>query len=280
QPALRVWLQQGAGVGVSEYQQYMARQCAATICDWLYAAREGEAWLEGRWGREPLQASDITVLVRNRNEAVLVRDALAALMIPAVYLSNRDSVFETPEALELQWILQAVLTPEKDTALRRALATRLLGFDAATIDALNNDERRWEQRVEEFAGYRQRWQKNGVLPMLRQMMINYRIAESLLASQGGERRLTDVLHLGELLQEATTQLENEFALVRWLTLQVESPNSQATNQQLRLESDRHLVQIITVHKSKGLEFPLVFLPFAADFHVQKRPLFHDRQAYR
>lgn len=279
QPALRFWLQPGAGVGVSEYQQCMARQCAATIRDWLYAAREGEAWLEGHRGRQPLQASDITVLVRNRNEAALIRDALAALMISAVYLSNRDSVFETPEARELKWILQAVLTPEKDTALRRALATGLLGFDAASIDVLNNDERRWEQQVEEFADYRQRWQKTGVLPMLRQMMINHSIAENLLASQGGERRLTDVLHLGELLQEASTQLENEFALVRWLALQVESPNLQATNQQLRLESDRHLMQIITVHKSKGLEFPLVFLPFAADFRVQKRPLFHDRQAY-
>ncbi|WMQ74937.1 MAG: RecBCD enzyme subunit RecB [Sodalis sp.] len=278
QPALRVWLQPGAGVGISEYQQFMAHQCAATIRDWLYAAREGEAWLEGRQGRQPLQASDITVLVRNRNEAVLIRDVLAALMIPAVYLSNRDSVFETPEARELQWILQAVLTPE-DIALRRALATELLGFDAATIDALNNDERRWEQRVEEFADYRQRWQKTGILPMLRQMMINHGIAENLLASQGGERRLTDVLHLGELLQEASTQLENEFAVVRWLALQMESPNPQATNQQLRLESDRHMVQIITVHKSKGLEFPLVFLPFAADFRMQKRPLFHDRQAY-
>lgn len=279
QPALRVWLQPGAGVGVSEYQQCMARQCAATIRDWLYAALEGEAWLEGRRGRQPLQASDITVLVRNRHEAALMRDALAALMIPAVYLSNRDSVFDTPEARELQWILQAVLTPEKDTALRSALATGLLGFDAVAIDALNNDERLWEQRVEEFAEYRQRWQKSGVLPMLRQMMMNHRIAENLLASQGGERRLTDVLHLGELLQEASTQLENEYALVRWLALQIASPNPQAANQQLRLESDRHLVQIITVHKSKGREFTLVFLPFAADFRVQKRPLFHDREAF-
>lgn len=279
QPALRVWLQPGAGVGINKYQQCMASQCASTIRNWLYTAREGKAWLEGRWGRQQLQASDITVLVRNRNEAALVHDALVALMIPAVYLSNQDSVFKTLEARELQWILQAVLTPEKDTALRCALATRLLGFNAAAIDALNNDERRWEQRVEEFVGYRQCWQKNGVLPMLRQMMINYRIAENLLVSQRGERRLTDVLHLGELLQEASIQLENKFALVRWLVLQIESPNPQGTNQQLRLESDRHLVQIITVHKAKGLEFPVVFLPFAADFRVQKRPLFHDRSTY-
>lgn len=279
QPALRLWLQPGASVTVNEYQQYMARLCGTTIRHWLDAGHKGDVWLEGRRGRQPLQASDITILVRNCNEAALVRDTLAALMIPTVYLSNQNSVFETPEARELQWILQAVLMPEKDTMLRLALATGLLGFDASAINALNNDEDRWEKQVEEFAGYRQFWQKNGILPMLRHMMLNYRIAENLLASQGGERRLTDVLHLGELLQAASTQLENKYALLRWLARQIKFPNSQETTQQLRLESDRHLVQISTVHKAKGLEFPVVCLPFAADFRVEKRPFFHDRESY-
>lgn len=280
QPALRIWLQPGSGVGIGEYKQYMARQCAASIQDLLYAACEGKAWFEGRLGKQQLiQASDITVLVRNRSEAALVHAALSELLIPAVQLSNRDSVFDTTEARELQWILQAVLTTEKKHELRLALATCLLGLNATAIDALNNNERLWDQMVEEFAGYRQHWQKNGILSMLRKMMVKFCIAESLLASQGGERRLTNLLHLGELLQEASTQIVNEFALVRWLALQVASPNSRETNQQLRLENDRHLVQIMTVHKSKGLEFPLVFLPFAADFRVQKRPLFHDRDKY-
>ncbi|WP_067566552.1 exodeoxyribonuclease V subunit beta [Candidatus Doolittlea endobia] len=279
QPAMRVWLQPGAGVSVSEYQQYMAQQCATSIRDWLHAASEGEAWLESCRERQPLQASDITVLVRNRYEAALIRDALAMLTIPSVYLSNQDSVFNTQEARELLWILQAVLTPEKDTVLRTALATSQLGFDAVAIDTLNKDERRWEERVVEFVGYRERWQKSGVLPMLRQMMKNYHIAENFLASQGGERRLTDLLHLGELLQQASTQLGNEYALVRWFRLQIASPNLQMENQQLRLQSDRQLVKIITIHKSKGMEYPLVFLPFMADFRIQKRPLFHDRETY-
>lgn len=280
QPALRVWLQPGTGVRVSKYKQFMARQCASTISNWLRAAREGKAWLEGNRVRQPLQASDIAVLVRNRNEAELIRNALATLMIPSVYLSNRDSVFEMPEARELLWILQGVLTPEQDSMLRCALATSLLGFDAADIDAMNSDEQRWEQRVEMFVGYRHCWQQHGVLSMLRQMMTHHRIAENLLATSGGERRLIDVLHLGELLQEASAQLESKFALVRWLELQIKSPNPHLANQQLRLESDRHLVKIITVHKSKGLEFPLVFLPFAADFRPQKQPLFHDRETYQ
>ncbi|AFP85056.1 exodeoxyribonuclease V subunit beta [secondary endosymbiont of Ctenarytaina eucalypti] len=279
QPALRIWLQSGGAVSIREYQECMAHQCAVTIREWLDAARLGKAWLEGRQGNQALRASDITVLVRNRNEGTLVRTALAALKIPAVYLSNRDSVFETLEARELQFILQAVLAPENNTWMRLALSTRLLGLNAAALDVLNNDEDRWEKWFEEFSRYRERWKKHGVLPMLRQILINYRLAERLLASERGERRLTDVLHIGELLQEASMKLENEFSLVRWLILQVESPQPQVKNQQLRLESDAHLVQIITVHKSKGLEFPIVFLPFPADFRLNKQPLFHNRASY-
>ncbi|MBL3261711.1 hypothetical protein ELP35_29765, partial [Klebsiella pneumoniae] len=73
QPAMQFWLQQGEGAGVSDYQQLMARLCATQIRDWLSAGQQGQAWLQGGKEPRPVQASDITVLVRSRNEAALVR---------------------------------------------------------------------------------------------------------------------------------------------------------------------------------------------------------------
>lgn len=279
QPAISFWLQPGEGVGVSEYQQLMAQQCAAQIRDWLTAGQNGLAQLVTVDGSRPVQASDITILVRSRAEAALVRDALSALAIPSVYLSNRDSVFDTAEAKDLLWLLQAVLAPEQERALRSAMATGVLGLDAKMLDALNHDERAWDALVAEFDGYRQHWQRRGVLPMLREIMAHRHLAENLLATPGGERRLTDVLHLGELLQEAASQLDSEHALIRWLAQQIAQPNHQSDNQQLRLESDRHLVQVITIHKSKGLEYPLVWLPFVGNFRQQQEVLYHDRLSF-
>ncbi|MEB7884273.1 exodeoxyribonuclease V subunit beta [Serratia fonticola] len=280
QPAMQFWLQPGDGAGVSDYQQLMARLCAAQIRDWLSAGQAGEAWLVKGEQRRHVQASDITILVRSRAEAALVRDALSALAIPSVYLSNRDSVFDTPEAKDLLWLLQAVLAPEQERTLRCALATGLLGLDALTLDGLNHNESAWDDLVNEFDEYRSHWLRRGVLPMLREVMAKRHLAENLLASPGGERRLTDVMHLGELLQEATAQLEGEHALVRWLAQQIAQPNRQSDNQQLRLESDRHLVQVITIHKSKGLEFDLVWLPFVGNFRQQQQVLYHDRQTFK
>ncbi|EHN8832174.1 exodeoxyribonuclease V subunit beta [Enterobacter hormaechei] len=279
QPAMTFWLLEGEGYGVADYQAAMAQHCAAQIRDWLSAGARGEALLWKGEQANPVKASDITVLVRSRQEAALIRDALTLLDIPSVYLSNRDSVFDTLEAQEMLWLLQAVLAPERENTLRSALASSMLGLNARDIDALNHDEEAWDAVVEEFVHYRERWQKRGVMAMLRELMTRRQIAENMLASSGGERRLTDILHISELLQEAGTQLESEHALVRWLAQQIADPNSNASSQQMRLESDKHLVQIVTIHKSKGLEYPLVWLPFIANYRVQDQAFYHDRETF-
>lgn len=148
-----------------------------------------------------------------------------------------------------------MLAPERENTLRSALATSMFGLTALDIENLNQDEQAWDALVEEFSEYRQIWRLRGVMPMLRALMTARHIAENLLATRGGERRLTDILHISELLQEAASQLESEHALVRWLAQHIAEPDSNAASQQMRLESDKHLVQIVTIHKSKGLEYP-------------------------
>nr|WP_154603362.1 exodeoxyribonuclease V subunit beta [Providencia sp. wls1914] len=277
--ALTFWQQQAEAVSVSEYEQALAQQCAAQIGRYLAGGLKGTTYFENKQQQTPVEASDITVLVRSRREAILIRDALNQLNIPSVFQSNRESVFATQEAKEVLWLLLAVLTPEKERVLRSALATGLLGLTAEDIDNLNYDEKAWENLVDEFAHYAVIWRKRGVLPMLRGIMSKRHIAETLLSGSEGERRLMDLMHIGELLQEMSLQLEGEHTLTRWLAQQIAHPDHQSDAQQMRLESDRHLVQISTIHKSKGLEYKIVWLPFASNFLPQSKGLFHDRDDY-
>ncbi|MEX0424376.1 exodeoxyribonuclease V subunit beta [Providencia rettgeri] len=277
--ALTFWQVEAEGVSVAEYEQVTASQCAAQIAQYLQGGFQGSSYFDNKGAHTPVEASDITVLVRSRREAVLIRDALNRLNIPSVFQSNRESVFSTPEARDLLWLLQAVLTPEKERVLRSALATGILGLTAKQIDDLNHDEKSWEKIVDEFARYAMVWQKRGVLPMLRMVMAQRQIAETLLSGADGERRLMDVMHIGELLQEMSLQLEGEHTLTRWLAQQIAHPDHQSDAQQMRLESDKHLVQISTIHKSKGLEYKIVWLPFASNFLPQSKGLYHDRTNY-
>ncbi|HDZ8841645.1 TPA: exodeoxyribonuclease V subunit beta [Aeromonas dhakensis] len=271
-PVLHCWQLTGQPTfNRGDYQSKMARATAAEIHRLLTLAREGKAQI----GSEPVKAGDIAVLVRTGAEGKLVQQELARLAIASVYLSNRESVLEQVEAREILLILHACQNPSEERSLRAALATGLFDLDAKALDELASDERAWESAVQEFMEYRKVWHKRGVLAMLRALLHRRNLASSLLASPYGERRLTNFLHLGELLQQVSSELDGEYALLRWLGEAVNRQSGQDAEQILRLESERKLVQIVTIHKSKGLEYPLVFLPFICSHRSADTPLYHE-----
>src|SRR5690606_11288647 len=113
------------------------------------------------------------------------------------------------------------------------------------------------------------WRFKGVLAMLTAWLHYFALPAKWLVLEQGERRLTNVLHLAELLQSESQQRDGESGLLRWLAEQLDNPKS-ADEQQLRLESDQQLVQVVTIHKSKGLQYNLVFLPFICGFKNVKK----------
>lgn len=218
-------------------------------------------------GREMirLRPSDIAVLVRDGREASAIRSALAKRSVKSVYLSDRESVFETPEALSLLYILKACADPANNALVRTALATQILDLSYDTLDRLKQDELAWEAELERFKQFQNIWHHQGVLPMIRALLSAFNTGARMLAAPSGERRLTNVLHLAEMLQAAAADLDGEQGVIRWLAGQIESPQGGIEDQILRLESDQDLVRVVTIHKSKGLEYPLVFLPFICTF---------------
>ncbi|WP_217539649.1 exodeoxyribonuclease V subunit beta [Vibrio metschnikovii] len=279
QPALTYWLQEAdKPIPKTEYLSCMAKACASQIQTILSAAQHQQAYFETGKGQKIVQAGDIAVLVRTGNEGRMIKQALAEQGIASVYLSNRDSVFSSDVAQNLQRLVQAVLTPDDDRTLRACLASPLFAFDAASLDALNNDEVVWENAVNEFKAYRQLWIERGVLPMLRSVMSKRHLAERWLEEQNGDRLLTDFMHIGELLQQARQEIESDHGLLRWLAQAIsdaEQGIGGRDEQIQRLESEQNLVQIVTIHKSKGLEYDLVFLPFVAGYREASEGKYYD-----
>ncbi|GHC17079.1 exodeoxyribonuclease V subunit beta [Aidingimonas halophila] len=264
-PALTLWhLDAEEPLAKTAYLAEMAERCASHMTELLSDAQAGRVGFTAPDGFTPLAPSDLAVLVNNGGEARAIRTALARRGIKSVYLSDKEGVFESPAAGELETWLRAASAPDDDRALRAALASPSLGLSLAELDELNHNELAWEARVLQFRDYHRLWQRQGVLPMLRRMMADFQVPTRLLTAANaleGERRLTDLLHLGELLQQTSLELDGEHALTRYLAETRANPLGQDDTHRLRLESDADLVQVITIHKSKGLEYPLVFLPF-------------------
>jgi len=266
-PALTLWhlsAEEGA-YALGEYRRLMADAAASEITRLLNLAAQGRAGFQSPLGFHPLQPADLAVLVRDRTEAAAIRQALAARKVRSVYLSGRESVYDSQEAADLLHWLKACAEPERDRRLRAALATATLDLGYGDLDILNSEELRWEAEVERFRGYRKIWRYQGVLPMLRRLLGDFGVPARLLPLPEGERRLTNLLHLAELLQSASVELDGEQALIRHLAEARGHAGQSADEALLRLESDADLIKVVTIHKSKGLEYPLVFLPFICSF---------------
>src|SRR5262249_55530920 len=208
--------------------------------------------------------SDIAVLVRSHRQGRLMAEALARLGVPSVQQAE-DSVFASPEAEQLRRVLLAVAEPGRGDIVRAALGTELLGMPGEELVRLLAADAQWAARVETFHGYHRMWREHGFARMFRALAAAEGIASRLLALADGERRLTNLLHLGELLaDEAARQPRGLEALAEWMATRADDPHPESEEQQLRLESDEHVVKIVTIHKSKGLQYPIVFCPFLWD----------------
>ncbi|WP_438862793.1 exodeoxyribonuclease V subunit beta [Neptunicella sp.] len=211
---------------------------------------------------QPLQAGDIAILVPKGTLAKRVQDSLREQGINSVYLSDRQSVYQSVEAEELKRVLDGILAFNDDRKLVAALSTRLFGGDSQLLFDLqqpDNDEL-WQQKRDEFAALRHQWDTQGFLPMLMGL-----VHESFRPDPDRhERSLTNMLHLLELLQKAAQQFRYPAQLQNWFVQQIQLQDRAETSEQ-RLESEANLIKISTLHGSKGLEYPFVFIPFATEY---------------
>ncbi|AZD27521.1 exodeoxyribonuclease V subunit beta [Pseudomonas chlororaphis] len=262
-PALNIWhLPTEQAISGALYRQQLAAACASEIVALLNGGQQASTgFVRDGQPFKGLLPADIAILVRDGKEAQAVRAELAARGVRSVYLSDKDSVFAAQEAHDLLAWLKACAEPDIERPLRAALASITLNLPLVELERLNQDELAWESRVMQFRGYRLIWRTQGVLPMLRRLLHDFQLPQALIARSDGERVLTNLLHLSELLQQAAAELDGEQALIRHLAEHLALSGQAGEEQILRLESDEQLVKVVTIHKSKGLEYPLVFLPF-------------------
>lgn len=221
---------------------------------------------------------DIAVLVRTGRQARDVQESLRAVGVPSV-LYRTESVFASIEAVEMLHVLRAASNPGDARLLRAALATDIIGMTGDDIMRLSSGGREWESAIERFFDYRDTWARGGFMRMFHALLRGEGVHERILRRPDGERVLTNVLHLAELIhREQRKKGLGADGIVKWLRGAIAESDQPGEKEehQLRLETDENAVTLITIHRSKGLEFPVVFCPFAWDVRDIDEPyVYHD-----
>jgi len=254
----------------------MARGVADKIVQLLNLGRQGHA----RLGNRLLAAGDMAVLVRTHYEGEIVRKALQDKGVTAV-VHSQESIYSSLEARELQLLLGGICRPLEQSKLYAALSTSLLGYRAEDLCDLEENEQTWESILDRFVAYYQQWSEHGFAVMFRRLLEQERVSERVAGLAGAERCLTNLRHLMDLLQSVVhSEGLGPEELLGWLQAKRHGVKKLEDEDQLRLESDENLVTIATIHKSKGLEYPVVFCPFMWDSQFGKRSrtfyaAFHD-----
>ncbi len=257
-------------VSIDSFREHIGKDLAADIGTLL----AGGATLD----EKPLQPRDIAVIVETHKDARACHRALAAAGIKSVYTGDSD-VFTSEAADDWLSLLEAFDQPHRPGIARAAAATMFFGETAESL-AAGGDKLtdRVAETLREWAGHAR---ERGVAAIFEAAQLGG-MSDRVLSWQGGERHMTDLAHMTQLLQEAAHREHYNLPALRdWLRSQREERGG-TTERNRRLDSDAAAVQIMTVWVSKGLQYPIVYLPFAFNRHIQDRDLilYHDEEGTR
>ncbi len=281
-PPFQFWVLDASKVTKSErvITKTLARELilgavAVEISRLLGLGRNNKALL----GKRPLKEGDVAVLVRTNAEARLIQEAFSRFHIPSV-LHSTGNLFDSHEALEMERVLAGISEPNHERLLKAALTTDMIGLRGEDLDALMEDETGWEALLVKFRAYQNLWNKHGFIRMFRYLLSEENVRSRLMSLPDGERRNTNLLHLSEVLHQASIEEKlGMTGVLKWLSEQRDPNTKRSEEHELRLEKDENAVKVVTIHKSKGLEYPVVFCPFAwsgSRFRRSKEPFtFHD-----
>lgn len=220
----------------------------------------GASLVTGEGVKRQVLAGDIAILVRTNKQAEGFQEALARVSIPSV-LASRKTVFETEECRDLLLVAEAVASPADIHQLRTAMSCKWFGMSGRVLYEQVRDEQILDAWMERFHEYHRLWREKGFLSMMNRLFARESVFENLCALPLAERRLTNLMHLAELLQD--TENREHLSLthtLQYLCSQMVSTDNRE-HAELRLESDEQAVKVVTMHAVKGLEYPIVFCPY-------------------
>ncbi|AAM67982.1 exodeoxyribonuclease V subunit beta [Buchnera aphidicola] len=280
QTAISFFFQKKEEVNIEEYRDWIAKQCANEISYWLTCSKKGEAIISDGSQERILTEKDIVILVRNRTEAQIIKESLKKVNILSKYSSPYESVFKTFDALELLSILKSILDPTDINLLKKSILTHILNKIAFQKIKENSKTKISHFLIQKLYEYNDKWKTIGIFYTIKTMILEYQKYANNFEMYKNQQRNINFLHIAELLQEKSQNCYKENSLMRWFEKKILEKNNISENEYIKNFAESKIIRIITIHKSKGLEYPIVWIPFIVDFNVSKSYFYHEKKTLK
>ncbi|CAL4325263.1 exodeoxyribonuclease V subunit beta [Buchnera aphidicola] len=278
QKAIHIFFKKKEKVFIEEYQDWIGKQCANEISYWLHCSKNGRAIIINKDQEEKkVTEEDIVVLVKNKKEAKIIIDSLKKVNISSTYSSPHKNIFQTFDAYELLTILKSIANPTDIKLLKKSILIHILNKIIIRKIREQKKEKISYLLIEKLYKYNNIWKKIGIFHTIKTMILEYQKYANDVELYTNQQKNVNFLHIAELLEKQCEECYTHHALIRWFEKKILEKNIPLDNENVRNIQKNKSIKIISIHKSKGLQYPIVWIPFSIDFKESKLYLYHDRK---
>ncbi len=257
----------------------LAKMCALQICEML-DKKNNFFLVNNKKIKRLLLPSDIAILVHTNDEVNLIFNALQKFNLPINFILDKSNIFHTNEARELFYLLRSILNPESSMYMSSALSTSFFNFDLINIKNIINNKFFLYKFIDDFYIYKNIWDENGIISMIKYILkknnnniLYFEIKKKIW--------FKNILHISEILEKKKMEIRDKQLLIYWFNDNIINVNKIKKKYYIKSSYNKYGINISTIHKSKGLQYNIVWLPFMINFKINKFYFFyHNRNNYR
>ncbi|WP_343189364.1 exodeoxyribonuclease V subunit beta [Buchnera aphidicola] len=262
-------------INKNKYIKWSAKQCANKICKWIIYSQKNKAHIYYKNSIKKLKAKDITIIVRDKYEAKIIKKYLKKLNIKSIYHSNKKNIYKTKESKEILLILNAVLNPINKKKFYRAISTNIITKNIREI--LKIKKKKYLNILIKFNKYNILWKKNGIFSVIWNIIKDFNIFKKNNFFNKLNSNTNNILQIGILLQKKTKKIKNRKNILEWFKEKINKKNNKKKKNIKKYIYNKNAINITTIHMSKGLEYLITWIPFLMNFKKIKKHEIYDNK---
>ncbi|CAL4323311.1 RecBCD enzyme subunit RecB [Buchnera aphidicola (Chaitophorus populicola)] len=280
QPAITFWLNKNEDESQDNYNNWIAQKCAENISYLISQIKKKKAILKTENNKKTLKIKDICILVKNFKEFEILKSKLKQKNINSYYTSYKKSIFKKNIVKEIFYILQAILNNSNEYYFNRAITTSIISKNFYTLIQLRKNHLKLSKLKDKFNKFLLIWKKKGILNLIKNIIYKSPLYQKYFFNKKNKNYIAHLIHLGEILEKKSILRQNLFFLLEWFKKKIyQKVEYNEKYFQRLIYNNKKCINITTIYKSKGLQYPIIWIPFISNFKSFNKLIFHDRKKF-